>query len=129
MIATLLIAAAYALPALLARKRKIGTGKAVLMILLSPFIALPLVLASKKRPAEAGGSGTARELDDPKKSVREKTGEDMNGYGYKEGGRIISDSIILSEAKDNVSLGQKVPPERRHSVSPAGESKSRSVHL
>ena len=31
MIATLLIAAAYALPALLARKRKIGTGKAVLM--------------------------------------------------------------------------------------------------
>ena len=95
MIATLLIAAAYALPALLARKRKIGTGKAVLMsILLSPFIALPLVLASKKRPAEAGGSGTARELDDPKKSVREKTGEDMNGYGYKEGGIIISDSII-----------------------------------
>ena len=130
MIATLLIAAAYALPALLARKRKIGTGKAVLMsILLSPFIALPLVLASKKRPAEAGGSGKARELDDPKKSVREKTGEDMNGYGYKEGGRIISDSIILSEAKDNVSLGQKVPPERRHSVSPVGESKSRSVHL
>ena len=130
MIATLLIAAAYAQPALLARKRKIGTGKAVLMsILLSPFIALPLVLASKKRPAEAGGSGTARELDDPKKSVREKTGEDMNGYGYKEGGRIISDSIILSEANDKTSRWQKVPPERRHSVSPAVESKSRSVHL
>ena len=95
MIATLLIAAAYALPALLARKRKIGTGKAFLMsILLSPFIALPLVLASKKRPAAASGSCKARELDDSKKSVREKTGEDMNGYVYKEGGIIISDSII-----------------------------------
>ena len=53
----------------------------------------------------------------------------MNGYGYKEGGRIISDSIILSEANDKTSQGQKVPPERRHSVSPAVESKSRSVHL
>ena len=91
MIATLLIAAAYALPALLARKRKIGTGKAVLMsILLSPFIALPLVLASKKRPAAVSGSGKARELDDSKKSVREKTGEDMSGYGYKEVGESLA---------------------------------------
>ena len=130
MIATLLIAAAYALPAFLARKRKIGTGKAVLMsILLSPFIALPLVLASKKRPAEAGGSGKARELDDPKKSVREKTGEDMNGYGYKEGGRIISDSFILSESNGKSFLGKKVPQERQQSISADMESKDRSVHL
>ena len=48
----------------------------------------------KEAASKAGGSGKARELDDPKKSVREKTGEDMNGYGYKEGGIIISDSII-----------------------------------
>ena len=71
MIATLIIAAAYALPALLARKRKIGTGKAFLMsILLSPLIALPVVLASKKQPSAAGGSGKAREVDDGKKAVQ-----------------------------------------------------------
>ena len=47
MITALLIAAAYVLPAIVARKRKIGVGKAfLLLMLLSPFLALPLVMRS-----------------------------------------------------------------------------------
>ena len=47
MINALLIAAAHVLPAIVARKRKIGVGKAFLLsMLLSPFLALPLVMRS-----------------------------------------------------------------------------------
>ena len=133
MIATLIIAAAYALPALLARKRKIGTGKAFLMsILLFPLIALPVVLASKKQPSAAGGSGKAREVDDGKKAVQEKPTEEKNDYGYKEGGIIISDSFILSKTNWESTVSHdahlRVPQERSQTIFPA-EKKESSIHM
>ena len=54
---------------------------------------------------------------------------DGNRYGYREGGRVISDSFILSESDDKILLGQRVPQERRQSISADVEPRDRSMHI
>ena len=48
---------------------------------------------------------------------------------FKEGGKVISDSFILSESNDKSFLGKKVPKERQQNISANVESKDRSIHL
>ena len=139
MLTTLAIISSHIIVALLARKRKMGFTKALVMsFFLTPLLTLPIVLRSKKIAQD--GSMTSAQEAPPQQRTEDSPGErkaagevreesEGNRYGYREGGRVISDSFILSEVKDNAALGQKVPPERRHSVSPSEESKSRSVHL
>ena len=135
MLTTLAILSSHVIVALLARKRKMGFTKALVMsFFLTPFLTLPVVLRSKKIQDPSGQDppqqqGTADSPNGGNTEGEAREASDGNRYGYREGGRVISDSFILSEVKDNAALGQKVPPERRHSVSPSEESKSRSVHL
>lgn len=139
MLTTLAILSSHIIVALLARKRKIGFTKALVMSLfLTPLLALPIVLRSRKitqngdKPSGQDPPPQQRTTDSPSEGktegeVREES--EANKYGYKEGGKAISDSFILSEYNDNTSLGKKVPQERQQSISPTEKSKSRSVHL
>ena len=135
MLTTLAILSSHVIVALLARKRKLGFSKALVMsFFLTPFLTLPVVLRSKKIPEPSGQEppqqqGTA---DSPNGGNTE--GEVMeesegNRYGYREGGRVISDSFILSESEDKTHLGQRVPQERRQSISADVELRDRSMHI
>ena len=135
MLTTLAILSSHIIVALLARKRKMGFMKALVMsFFLTPFLTLPVVLRSKKIPEPSGQEppqqqGTA---DSPNGGNTE--GEVMeesegNRYGYREGGRVISDSFILSESEDKTHLGQRVPQERRQSISADVELRDRSMHI
>lgn len=135
MLTTLAILSSHVIVALLARKRKMGFTKALVMsFFLTPFLTLPVVLRSKKIPEPSGQEppqqqGTA---DSPNGGNTE--GEVMeesegNRYGYREGGRVISDSFILSESEDKTHLGQRVPQERRQSISADVELRDRSMHI
>lgn len=127
MIATILIASAHLLVAALARKREMGFGKALLLsVLLTPFISLPMVLRSKKvtpKPPE-----TAK----PPSEVKPPAVEVKNEYGYQEGGKILSDSYILSQERWSCSVSSeeslKVPPERRQSIS-STQSEGKQLHI
>ena len=105
---------------------------------LTPLLTLPIVLRSKKitegRDKTSGQESPPqrRTADSPSEGktegeVREES--EANKYGYKEGGKVISDSFILSESNDKAFLGKKVPQERQQSISADVESKDRSVHL
>lgn len=139
MLTTLAIISSHIIVAFLARKRKIGFTKAFVMSLfLTPLLTLPIVLRSKKI-AQDGDKTSGQEsppqqrtADSPSEvktegEVREES--EANKYGYKEGGKVISDSFILSESNDKAFLGKKVPQERQQSISADVESKDRSVHL
>ena len=139
MLTTLAIISSHIIVALLAKKRKMGFTKALVMsFLLTPLLTLPIVLRSKKI-AQDGDKTSAQEpppqqrtADSPSEGKTE--GEVMeeseaNKYGYKEGGKVISDSFILSESNDKSFLGKKVPKERQQNISANVESKDRSVHL
>lgn len=139
MLTTLAIISSHIIVALLAKKRKMGFTKALVMsFFLTPLLTLPIVLRSKKI-AQDGDKTSAQEpppqqrtADSPSEGKTE--GEVMeeseaNKYGYKEGGKVISDSFILSESNDKAFLGKKVPQERQQSISANVESKDRSVHL
>lgn len=127
MIGTILIASAHLLVAALARKREMGFGKALLLsVLLTPFISLPMVLRSKRvtpRPPE-----TAK----PPSEVKPPAGDVKNEYGYQEGGKILSDSYILSQDNWSCSVtsedSMKVPPERRQSIT-AQQTEGKPLHL
>ena len=139
MLTTLAIISSHIIVALLAKKRKMGFTKALVMsFFLTPLLTLPIVLRSKKI-AQDGDKTSAQEpppqqrtADSPSEVKTE--GEVMeeseaNKYGYKEGGKVISDSFILSESNDKSFLGKKVPKERQQNISANVESKDRSVHL
>lgn len=139
MLTTLAIISSHIIVAFLARKRKIGFTKALVMSLfLTPLLTLPIVLRSKK-VAQDGDKTSGQEsppqqrtADSPSEGktegeIREES--EANKYGYKEGGKVISDSFILSESNDKAFLGKKVPQERQQSISADVESKDRSVHL
>lgn len=139
MLTTLAIISSHIIVAFLARKRKIGFTKALVMSLfLTPLLTLPIVLRSKKI-AQDGDKTSGQEsppqqrtADSPSEGktegeIREES--EANKYGYKEGGKVISDSFILSESNDKAFLGKKVPQERQQSISANVESKDRSVHL
>ena len=139
MLTTLAIISPHIIVALLAKKRKMGFTKALVMsFFLTPLLTLPIVLRSKKI-AQDGDKTSAQEpppqqrtADSPSEGKTE--GEVMeeseaNKYGYKEGGKVISDSFILSESNDKSFLGKKVPKERQQNISANVESKDRSVHL
>ena len=139
MLTTLAILSSHIIVAFLARKRKIGFTKALVMSLfLTPLLTLPIVLRSKKitegRNKTSGQESPPqqRTADSPSEGktegeIREES--EANKYGYKEGGKVISDSFILSESNDKAFLGKKVPQERQQSISADVESKDRSVHL
>lgn len=139
MLTTLAILSSHIIVAFLARKRKIGFTKALVMSLfLTPLLTLPIVLRSKKitegRNKTSGQESPPqqRTADSPSEGktegeIREES--EANKYGYKEGGKVISDSFILSESNDKAFLGKKVPQERQQSISANVESKDRSVHL
>ena len=139
MLTTLAIISSHIIVAFLARKRKIGFTKALVMsFFLTPLLTLPIVLRSKKI-AQDGDKTSGQEFppqqrtaDSPSEvktegEIREES--EANKYGYKEGGKVISDSFILSESNDKAFLGKKVPQERQQSISADVESKDRSVHL
>ena len=139
MLTTLAIISSHIIVALLARKRKIGFTKALVMsFFLTPLLTLPIVLRSKKI-AQDGDKTSGQEsppqqrtADSPSEvktegEIREES--EANKYGYKEGGKVISDSFILSESNDKSFLGKKVPKERQQNISANVESKDRSVHL
>ena len=139
MLTTLAIISSHIIVAFLARKRKIGLTKALVMsFFLTPLLTLPIVLRSKKI-AQDGDKTSGQEsppqqrtADSPSEvktegEIREES--EANKYGYKEGGKVISDSFILSESNDKAFLGKKVPQERQQSISADVESKDRSVHL
>lgn len=139
MLTTLAIISSHIIVAFLARKRKIGFTKALVMsFFLTPLLTLPIVLRSKKitegRNKTSGQESPPqqRTADSPSEGktegeIREES--EANKYGYKEGGKVISDSFILSESNDKAFLGKKVPQERQQSISANVESKDRSVHL
>ena len=139
MLTTLAILSSHIIVAFLARKRKIGFTKALVMsFFFTPLLTLPIVLRSKKI-AQDGDKTSGQEsppqqrtADSPSEGktegeIREES--EANKYGYKEGGKVISDSFILSESNDKAFLGKKVPQERQQSISADVESKDRSVHL
>ena len=139
MLTTLAIISSHIIVALLAKKRKMGFTKALVMsFFLTPLLTLPIVLRSKKI-AQDGDKTSAQEpppqqrtADSPSEGKTE--GEVMeeseaNKYGYKEGGKVISDSFILSESNDKSFWGKKVPKEREQNISANVESNDRSVHL
>ena len=139
MLTTLAIISSHIIVAFLARKRKIGFTKALVMsFFLTPLLTLPIVLRSKKI-AQDGDKTSGQEsppqqrtADSPSEvktegEIREES--EANKYGYKEGGKVISDSFILSESNDKAFLGKKVPQERQQSISADVESKDKSVHL
>lgn len=139
MLTTLAIISSHIIVAFLARKRKIGFTKALVMsFFLTPLLTLPIVLRSKKI-AQDGDKTSGQEsppqqrtADSPsevktEREIREES--EANKYGYKEGGKVISDSFILSESNDKAFLGKKVPQERQQSISADVVSKDRSVHL
>ena len=139
MLTTLAIISSHIIVAFLARKRKIGFTKALVMsFFLTPLLTLPIVLRSKKI-AQDGDKTSGQEsppqqrtADSPSEvktegEIREES--EANKYGYKEGGKVISDSFILSESNDKAFLGKKVPQDRQQSISADVESKDRSVHL
>ena len=139
MLTTLAIISSHIIVAFLARKRKIGFTKALVMsFFLTPLLTLPIVLRSKKI-AQDGDKTSGQEsppqqrtADSPSEvktegEIREES--EANKYGYKEGGKVISDSFILSESNDKAFLGKKVPQERQQSISADVESKDRAVHL
>ena len=139
MLTTLAIISSHIIVAFLARKRKIGFTKALVMSLfLTPLLTLPIVLRSKKitegRNKTSGQESPPQQRTADSPSEGKTEGEVMeeseaNKYGYKEGGKVISDSFILSESNDKAFLGKKVPQERQQSISANVESKDRSVHL
>ena len=139
MLTTLAIISSHIIVAFLARKRKIGFTKALVMsFFLTPLLTLPIVLRSKKI-AQDGDKTSGQEsppqqrtADSPSEvktegEIREES--EANKYGYKEGGKVISDSFILSESNDKAFLGKKVPQERQQSISADVESKDRSVRI
>ena len=139
MLTPLAIISSHIIVAFLARKRKIGFTKALVMsFFLTPLLTLPIVLRSKKI-AQDGDKTSGQEsppqqrtADSPSEGktegeIREES--EAHKYGYKEGGKVISDSFILSESNDKAFLGKKVPQERQQSISADVESKDRSVHL
>ena len=118
MLTTLAIISSHIIVALLARKRKIGFTKALVMSLfLTPLLTLPIVLRSKKI-AQDGDKTSGQEsppqqrtADSPSEGktegeIREES--EANKYGYKEGGKVISDSFILSESNDKAFLGEYI---------------------
>lgn len=139
MLTTLAIISSHIIVAFLARKRKIGFTKALVMsFFLTPLLTLPIVLRSKKiaqdgdKTSGQESSPQQRTADSPSEGktegeIREES--EANKYGYKEGGKVISDSFILSESNDKAFLGKRVPQERQQSISADVESKDRSVHL
>lgn len=139
MLTTLAIISSHIIVALLAKKRKMGFTKALVMSLfLTPLLTLPIVLRSKKitegRNKTSGQESPPQQRTADSPSEGKTEGEVMeeseaNKYGYKEGGKVISDSFILSESNDKAFLGKKVPQERQQSISADVESKDRSVHL
>ena len=135
MLTTLAIISSHIIVALLARKRKIGFTKALVMsFFLTPFLTLPVVLRSKKIPEPSGQEppqqqGTADSPNGGNTEGEAREESDGNRYGYREGGRVISDSFILSESDDKTHLGQRVPQERRQSISADVEPRDRSMHI
>ena len=139
MLTTLAIISSHIIVALLVRKRKMGFTKALVMsFFLTPLLTLPIVLRSKK--IAKGGDKTSVQESPPQQKTADSPSEvktegevkeepEANKYGYKEGGKVISDSFILSESNDKAFLGKKVPQERQQSISADVESKDRSVHL
>ena len=139
MLTTLAIISSHIIVAFLARKRKIGFTKALVMsFFLTPFLTLPIVLRSRK--ITQNGDKTSGQESPPQQRTADSPSEvktegeireesEANKYGYKEGGKVISDSFILSESGDNTLLGRKVPEERRQSISTDVESKDRSMRL
>lgn len=139
MLTTLAIISSHIIVALLARKRKMGFTKALVMsFFLTPLLTLPIVLRSKKIAQD--GSMTSAQESPPQQRTDDSPGEgktegevreesEGNRYGYREGGRVISDSFILSESEDKTLLGQRVPQERRQSISADVELRDRSMHI
>lgn len=139
MLTTLAIISSHIIVALLARKRKMGFTKALVMsFFLTPLLTLPIVLRSKK--IAKGGDKTSGQVSPPQQRTDDSPGEgkseievkdesEANKYGYKEGGKVISDSFILSESNGKSFLGKKVPQERQQSISTDVESKDRSMRL
>ena len=135
MLTTLAILSSHIIVALLARKRKMGFMKALVMsFFLTPFLTLPVVLRSKKIPDPSGQDppqqqGTADSPNGGNTEGEAREESEGNRYGYREGGRVISDSFILSESEDKTLLGQRVPQERRQSISADVELRDRSMHI
>lgn len=116
MIGTLLIAAAYLLPALVARKRKMGFARALLLSLLfTPLLALPVALRSRKRkdiPFSGSNVPEKSKTDNSKRTPPDVSITDawvLSERNTKGVDRIHSDKIPLPRQKEkNNSKGMKV---------------------
>ena len=99
MITALLITAAYAIPAVIARKRKMGFAKGLLYsLLLTPLVAIPVSLLSKKKV-------TGKPVYDPQVKT-------------------MPDAWVLKEGQyaswnTTVSDTLKVPAERQQTIKPS----------
>jgi len=126
MITALLITAAYAIPALIARKRKMGFAKGLLYsLLLTPLVAIPVALRSKKNSVEKPGSNT---------SDTSSGGKTLGKYGYDPQVKTMPDAWILKEgqyASWNATISDplKVPAERQQQMSPPDHSESKGMKI
>lgn len=118
MITALLIAAAYVLPAIVARKRRIGVGKAFLLsMLLSPLLALPLVMRSARaappQPPQTDAAGEGRTL---------------GKYGHDPEGPKVDRGWVMEERNSESAHMRTVPEDRqRQAAAREGESKGMKI--
>ena len=118
MMTTILIAAAYALPAVIARRRGTGAFKALVMsVLLTPLLALPIVLSVK-----------ARRGDTPDTRRQQPPSEGPGKYGYDDKGMKLDDGFILSETRTERTVLRN-DPERIGQCKTNGESRHRGVGM
>ena len=116
MITALLITAAYAIPAIIARKRKMGFAKGLLYsLLLTPLVAIPVALLSKKKVT---GKPVENTTD------TSSGGKTLGKYGYDPQVKTMPDAWVLKEGQyaswnTTVSDTLKVPAERQHTIKPS----------
>ena len=121
MITSLLIAAAYVAPALVARKRRMGFFKGLLLsLVLSPVFALPLAMRSKRLPKDSRSDSSGRQPEVRKTSAQE-TARQPNDPS-------ITDGWILGEGKEH-SMDRRVPKERRTRTTSVKRSESRGMKM
>lgn len=126
MITALLITAAYAIPAIIARKRKMGFAKGLLYsLLLTPLVAIPVALRSKKNTVEKPGGNT---------SDTSSGGKTLGKYGYDPQVKTMPDAWVLKEGQyaswnTTVTGTMKVPEERQQQVSVPEKKESNGVKI
>lgn len=100
MIGTIAVISASLLVAALAKRRGRSFTKTLLFsALFSPLLVFPFIVRPQKKTMVAKKSSST-----PSQVKPEQKEETMNPYGYKEGGKVLSDSYILSDPHYSVSV-------------------------